>query len=163
MFFGKEIDLEKILKEIQELTNKQIREKSERLQKKHLILAYCIRLKPYRRIHIREIGHSGCFAHIKNKQKTTSESNQLLDIIEEDAEVRVVTELHGTNKEQIRIMGTEKKLMIYVNRQKPFLTLDMPCPVNIELAKATLKNGVLEIVLVKGKSLHFKTKGIDVR
>jgi HSP20 family molecular chaperone IbpA len=72
--------------------------------------------------------------------------------------------LPGVSKEKIKIIGTEKNLMIYVNRQKrkPFLNLDLPCSVNVEMVKATLKNGVLEVVLKKGKSLASETKRIDI-
>jgi HSP20 family molecular chaperone IbpA len=42
------------------------------------------------------------------------------------------------------------------------MNLDLPCSVNPEAVKATLKNGVLEIVLKKGGSLPFKIKRIDI-
>jgi HSP20 family protein len=161
------LNLESFLKEIQELTSHEIREKSEKPQKKkaHPILAYCIRLGPYGRVYIREIGHFGCFAHIKRSLRTAHELKPLVDILEEDDEIRVVAELPGVSKGKIKIIGTEKNLMIYVNRQKrkPFLNLDLPCSVNLEMAKATLKNGVLEVVLKKGKSLASETKRIDIQ
>jgi HSP20 family protein len=160
------LNLERFLKEIQEVTSHEIRENSEKLQKKnaHPVLAYCIRLGPYGRVYIREIGHFGCFAHMKRSLRTAHELKPLVDILEEDDEIRVVAELLGVSKEKIKIVGTEKNLMIYVNRQKrkPFLNLDLPCSVNVEMAKATLKNGVLEVVLKKGKSLASETKRIDI-
>ena len=102
IFFGNKIDLERFLKEIQEGTSQKIKEKSEKPQKKKTqqILAYCIRLGPYGRVYIREIGHSGCFAHIKNSLRTNSELNPLVDILEEDDEIRVVAELPRASKEQ---------------------------------------------------------------
>jgi HSP20 family protein len=162
IFFGNKIDLEKILKEIQEVTSHETKEKSE---KPHQIFAYSLRLGPYARVYIREISHFGCFAHIKKSLRPAHKLKPLVDIFKEDDEIRVVAELPRVSKEQIKIMGTEKNLMIYVNRQKqkPFLNLDLPCSVNPEMAKATLKNGVLEVVLKKGKSLPFETKRVDVR
>jgi HSP20 family molecular chaperone IbpA len=167
IFFRNDIDLERFLKEIQELTSHEMRENSEKARKKkaHPILAYCIRLGPYGRVYIREIGHLGCFAHIKRSLRIAHGLKPLVDIFEEDYEVRVVAELLGVSKEEIKIIGTEKTLIIYVNRQKrkPFLNLDLPCSVNLEMAKATLKNGVLEVVLKKGKSLPSETKRIDIK
>ena len=167
IFFRNNIDLERFLKEIQEVTSHEIRENSEKPQKKkaHPILAYCIRLGPYGRVYIREIGHFGCFAHIKRSLRTAHKLKPLVDIFEEDDEVRVVAELLGVSKEKIKIIGTEKNLMIYVNRQKqkPFLNLDLPCAVNLETAKAKLKNGVLEVVLKKGKSSPSETKRVDIQ
>jgi HSP20 family protein len=167
IFFGNKVDLERFLKEIQEVTSHEIRENSEKPQKKkaHPIFAYCIRLGPYGRVYIREIGHFGCFAHIKKSLRTTHELKPLVDILEEKDGIRVVAELPGVSKEKIKIIGIKKNLMIYVNRQKrkPFLNLDLPCSVNLETAKATLKNGVLEVVLKKGKSLASETKRIDIQ
>jgi HSP20 family protein len=167
IFFGNKVDLERFLKEIQEVTSHEIRENSEKPQKKkaHPIFAYCIRLGPYGRVYIREIGHFGCFAHIKKSLRTTHELKPLVDILEEDDGIRVVAELPGVSKEKIKIIGTEKNLMIYVNRQrrKPLLNLDLPCSVNLETAKAKLKNGVLEVILKKGNSLHSGSKKINIQ
>jgi len=73
--------------------------------------------------------------------------------------------LPRANKEQIKDIGTEKNLIIHANsqRQQPTMNLDLPCFVNPETAKATLKNGVLEIVLKKGRSLPFKIKRIVIK
>jgi HSP20 family protein len=167
IFFRNNIDLESFLKEIQEVTSHEMRENSKKPQKKkaHSILAYCIRLEPYGRVYVREIGHFGCFAQIKRSLRTAHELKPLVDIFEEDEEVRVVAELLGVSKEKIKIIGTEKNLMIYVNTQKrkPFLNLGLPCSVNLETAKATIKNCVLEVVLKKGKSLASETKRIAIQ
>jgi len=167
IFFGNKIDLERFTKRIQDFTSYEIRKNSEKLQKEkaHPILAYCIRLGPYGRVYIREIRHFGYFGHVERSLRTAHESKPLVDIFEEDDGVRVVAELPGASKEKIKIIGIEKNLMIYENRQKqkPFLNLDLPCSVNLEMAKATFKNGVLEVVLKKAKSSASETKRINIQ
>jgi HSP20 family molecular chaperone IbpA len=164
IFFGNKVDLERFLKEIQETVNKEIKEKFEKMQKKkaYPMFGYCVTLGPYGRIYIRELGHCGCLPHIKKSFRTAHELEPFVDILEYDKEVRVVAELPRISNEKINVIGTEKNLMIYMNRQgrKPLLNLDLPCSVNPEKAKATLKNGVLEVILKKGKSLHFGSKEI---
>jgi HSP20 family protein len=154
-FLGNEIDWERFLKEIQEITRHEIKGKSEKPQKKKLypLFVYGVKLGSYGRLSIRQIGHFGCFANIKNPLKTGQKSNPLVDILEEDDKIRVVAELPSANKEQTKIIGTEKNLIIHVNRQRqqPAMNLDLPCSVNPDTAKATLKNGVLEVVMKKGE------------
>lgn len=166
-FLGNKIDWERFLKEIQEVTRHEIKGKSEKPQKKKLypLFAYGVTLGPYGRVYIRQIGHFGCFVNIQNSLKTDQKLKPLVDILEEDDKIRVVAELPSANKEQIKIIGTEKNLIIHVNRQRqqPAMNLDLPCAVNPETAKATLKNGVLEIVMKKGRSLPFKIKRIDIK
>jgi HSP20 family protein len=166
-FLGNEIDWERFLKEIQEVTRHKIKGKSEKPQNKRTypFFAYGVTLGPYGRVYIRQIGNFGCFADTQNSSKTDQKWKPLLDILEEDDKIRVVAELPRANKEQINIIGTEKNLIIQVNRQRqqPAMNLDLPCSVNPETAKATLKNGVLEIVLKKGRSLPFKIKRIDLK
>ena len=166
-FLGNEIDWERFLKEIQETATYEIRGKSAKSQKKklHPLFAYGVTLGPYGRVYIKEFGHFGCFTNIRDSLKTDQKLKPLVDILEEDDEIRVVAELHRANKEQINIIGTEKNLIIHMNRQRqqPTMNLDLPCSVNPETAKATLKNGVLEIVMKKGRSLPFKIERIAIK
>jgi HSP20 family protein len=163
-FFGNEIDLERFLKEIQEFNMREINKKAEKPRKKKPVFAYSVTLGPYGRVYIREFGHFGCFANIRDSLKTNHELKPLVDIIEEDDRVHVVVELPGVIKEQVKIIGTEKNVIIQVNgqSQQPSMSLDLPCYVDLDSAEATLKNGVLEVVMKIGRSSSFKVKRIDI-
>jgi HSP20 family protein len=164
-FFGNEIDLERFLKEIKKFSMRETNKKTEKPRKKKLYpLAYSVTIGPYGRVYIRELGHFGCFANIQGSLKPNHELEPLVDIIEEDDKVHVVVELPQVDKEQIKIIGTEKNLIIQVNSlsQQPSMNIDLPCYVDLDTAKATLKNGVLEIVMKIERSSSFKVKRIDI-
>jgi len=79
----------------------------------------------------------------------TPEPLSQVDIDTENKQVRVIVEMPGFTKESIKITGTENKLQLsasYETRQ-----IDTEIPINAKVdpksAKATYKNGVLDITL----------------
>lgn len=79
------------------------------------------------------------------------EYEPLLDMYVDDANVTVVAELHGVDKDYIQIRTTEDKLTISVNTPKRgyFKELSLPAKVDLKSWTSSLKNGVLEIRLKK--------------
>jgi HSP20 family protein len=75
----------------------------------------------------------------------------LTDIIESEDKVRVIVELPGVEKKEIKVNASDRALDIGVeNPDKPFIKhLDLPCDVRRDSAKANYKNGVLEVVLTR--------------
>lgn len=82
-----------------------------------------------------------------------SEREPLIDVVESDKNVIVVVELPGVDKKDIFLSGTDDSLTISVNTSeyKYFKTVNLPCKVIVEKARAKYKNGVLEITLPKKK------------
>ncbi|MDD1769770.1 MAG: Hsp20/alpha crystallin family protein [Methanomassiliicoccales archaeon] len=87
----------------------------------------------------------------------------LTDIIESDDKVRVIVELPGVEKNDIRLNADGRTLEIEVeNPDKRFSKhLDLPCDVRPGSAKANYKNGVLEVVLTR-RAPKRKGKAIPV-
>lgn len=79
------------------------------------------------------------------------EREPLVDIVDADEEIKVIVELPGVAKEEIKLSGTEESLKISVDTQqrKYFKEIDIPSKVNPKEAKSTYKNGVLEVTLPK--------------
>jgi len=91
------------------------------------------------------------------------------DIIESDRDIRVVVEMPGVSKEDIKINATENSLEVsaevkkeekeekegYIRRERRFSrfyrVFNLPTEVDPAKAKATFKNGILEVVLPKKK------------
>lgn len=75
----------------------------------------------------------------------------LVDVLEEDAEVVVVAELPGMKKEDIQIRADNCTVTISVNtfERKYFKELVLPAKADPESARATYKNGVLQVRLKK--------------
>ena len=79
------------------------------------------------------------------------EREPLVDVAEEDDEVVVVAELPGVEKEDIELNATEKELIISVDteRRKYYKRLELPAEVDPKSARASYRNGILEVRLKK--------------
>ncbi len=75
------------------------------------------------------------------------EREPLVDVMEDDGEVVVVTELPGVEKEEIKLESTDRVLKISVDSSKRryFKEMELPHLVDPRTARATYKNGVLEV------------------
>jgi HSP20 family protein len=79
------------------------------------------------------------------------EREPLVDIISVDGEIKVIVELPGVEKEDIKLRGTEDKLTISVEapERKYFKEIEMPTKIEPKKAKTSYKNGVLEVTVPK--------------
>ena len=98
----------------------------------------------------------------RQKLEVKDEREPLIDLIVND-DVRVVAELPGVEKSDIKLEATENNLTISVDteQRKYFKEVAIPTEVDPESATATYKNGVLEVVLTKLKKRD-KGKGIRI-
>jgi HSP20 family protein len=93
-----------------------------------------------------------------------SEREPLADVITSDKEVKVVVEIPGVNKENIKINAYDNSLEIMTNdpQKKYHRVIDLPQEADIETVKSTYKNGILEIVFNKKQQAKPKGKEIKV-
>ncbi len=75
------------------------------------------------------------------------EREPLVDVMEEGGDVVVVTELPGVEKEEIKLESTDRALKVSVEsaRRRYFKELELPHLVDPRTARASYKNGVLEV------------------
>jgi HSP20 family protein len=92
------------------------------------------------------------------------EREPLTDVIEADGEVRVIVELPGVEKKNIKLSGTDEKLTISVEtpEHKYFKEVEMPAKVDVKKAKSAYKNGVLDITVPKKKEEKTKSEPINI-
>ena len=93
----------------------------------------------------------------------TPEPLSQVDIDTEKKQVRVIVEMPGFTKESIRITGTENTLHLTGDYETRHLDTDIPLNAKVDpkSAKATYKNGVLDITL---KLLEApKSEGVDIK
>ena len=83
--------------------------------------------------------------------KVKNEREPLVDVIEGEKEITVVAELPGVSKEKVKLTTEGQKLTINVSDQqhKYYKQVRLPSEVEEDSAKATLKNGILEVRLSK--------------
>jgi len=94
------------------------------------------------------------FGNIKKSLKgptVKEEREPLVDIVETNNDIRVVVEMPGVEKSDIKLHGTEDSLTISVDtpQSKYYKDVTLPTKVRVREAKSTYKNGVLEVILPK--------------
>lgn len=92
------------------------------------------------------------------------ETEPLIDVMDEGDYVKVYAELPGVNKEDIRLNATEDELVISVDtpQRKYYKEIKLPARVKPDTAKASYKNGVLEVKLEKQEKGKERGKRITV-
>jgi len=78
------------------------------------------------------------------------EREPLVDVIKSDCEITVIAELPGANKDGIRVRSTENELEIEaegIGERRYSKTIRLPAKVKKGSARASFKNGILEVRL----------------
>ncbi|MEB3755412.1 MAG: Hsp20/alpha crystallin family protein [Desulfurococcales archaeon] len=106
------------------------------------------------------------FGNVKregDKPIVTNEIEPLVDVFEDNGEIIVVAEVPGVSKEDIELKVKTKQLIIKAKSKdrKYFKTIDLPKEIIPEKAKASYKNGVLEVRL-KAKEVGERDEGVDI-
>ena len=127
------------------------------------VYGYSMKIGPDGKPEIQEFGN------LKKSLKgpeVKEEREPLVDVIETETEIRVVAELPGVEKTDIKLHGTEDTLEISVDtdQYKYYKEVELPTKVRVKDAKSTYKNGVLEVILPKSEAPK-KPKGepIDIK
>jgi HSP20 family protein len=176
-FFG---DIDRIFREMEKRMEEEFKDFTERVPKDYIkerklpdgstvkefgpfVYGYSMKIGPDGKPEIQEFGN------IKKSLKgpeVKEEREPLVDVVETDSEVRVVVELPGVEKTDIRLHGTEDTLEINVDTQqnKYYKEIELPAKVKVKEAKSTYKNGVLEVILPKTQAQK-KNQGeqIDIK
>ena len=163
-FFG---DIDKMFSEMEKMMEEEFKNFSEKVPKEYIkerklpdgstvkelgpfVYGYSMKIGPDGKPDIQKFGN------LKNSLKgpeIKEEREPLVDIVETNSEVRVVVELPGVEKSDIKLHGTENSLTISVDtaQSKYFKEIELPAKVKIKEAGSTYKNGVLEVVIPKSE------------
>jgi Molecular chaperone (small heat shock protein) len=100
---------------------------------------------------------------VKGKPMISEEREPLVDVVEKGDEIRVIAEVPGVNKDSIKVKVVNgKKLIVQATGEdrKYYKEVELPAKVDEKSAKASYKNGVLEVVLKKVKT---EEEGIEIK
>jgi HSP20 family protein len=109
------------------------------------VYGFSMRVGPDGKPNIEEFGNIPGI--LSGEASMPSEREPLTDVIEGEKEISVVLELPGVEKKDIDLKTTEAFLEINVETEERSYhkKLSFPCKVKPETAKASYKNGVLEV------------------
>ena len=126
------------------------------------VYGYSMKIGPDGKPEIQEFGNIK--KSLKGLPQVKEERQPLVDVVETNGEIRVVAELPGVEKTDIKLHGTEDSLEINVDtpHYKYGKEIELPAKVKVKEAKSTYKNGVLEVILPKVESSNPKGETIDV-
>src|SRR5215203_6138436 len=111
---------------------------------------------PKNLVKVRKFGNIDAFPNILGGNLTVKEEREpLVDIIKAPDELRVVAEVPGVNKEDLRLRADENSLTIESVTGQPryHKRVELPETVDSTSAKSSYKNGILEVSFkLKSKS-----------
>ncbi len=102
---------------------------------------------------------------VRGRPMISEEREPLVDVFEDKDEITVIAEIPGVEKEKIKIKISDdrRKLIIKASNEhrKYYKEVELPAEVDPKSAKASYRNGVLEVKLRKiGKS---EEKGYEIK
>ena len=113
-----------------------------------IVYGYSVKIGPDGKPEIRKFGNIDAFPNILGGGLSVREEREpLVDIIKGKGEVRVVAELPGVNKEDLRLTADESSVTIEssAGEHRYQKRIDLPDAVDPRTAKSSYKNGVLEV------------------
>jgi HSP20 family protein len=140
--------------ELPENTSREVRlpDGSIRRQYGPFVYGYSVRVGPDGKPVVREFGNMKPRIGEGRPPLDLQEKREpLVDIIQQNGELKVITELPGVDKKDIQLYITENNLTINVEKQgrNYFKELDLPFEVDPNSAKSNYRNGILETILKK--------------
>ena len=125
-----------------------------------LVYGYSMTIGPDGRPKIREFGNVRPPSRLgesttitEAKPLISGEREPLVDVTTTDNEVKVILEMPGVSKENIKINAYDNSLEITSDdpQRKYHRVVDLPPEADIETVKSAYKNGILEIVFKKNR------------
>lgn len=117
------------------------------------VYGYSVKIGPDGKPIIREFGNikPGLTGEGEAPLNLTERREPLVDVIEDGETVKVLAELPGVEKRDIRLKATDHSLTINVDNptRKYYKELEFPEEVDEKTAKSNYTNGILEIVFKK--------------
>ncbi len=175
-FFG---DIDDMFKEMEKMMDEEFKSFTEKVPKEYVkerklpdgstvkelgpfVYGYSMKIGPDGKPEIQEFGNIK--KGLKGPPEVKEEREPLVDIVETETEVRVVAELPGVEKTDIKLHGTEDSIDISVDtpQNKYYKEVQLPAKVQVKEAKSTYKNGVLEVILPKAEPSKSKGEPINI-
>ncbi|MCX8175754.1 MAG: Hsp20/alpha crystallin family protein [Candidatus Bathyarchaeota archaeon] len=127
-----------------------------------IVWGYSVTIGPDGKPVVREFGNVKPSLRGVKPLDIKTEREPLVDVFSDNGNIKVIAELPGVEKEDIKLYATSNTLTISVDtpQRKYYKELDLPTEVDPKSAKSTYKNGVLEVALSKVKE---KVKGEPIK
>lgn len=129
------------------------------------VYGYSVTVGPDGKPKVKEFGNFKAGTQLGKPHMDLKEKREpLTDVMDDDKNLRVIIELPGVEKDDIKLSGTDDKLTISVDtaKNKYYKEVDMPSKIDVKKAKSSYKNGVLDITVPKKKPEKTKVQSIKI-
>ena len=129
------------------------------------VYGYSVTVGPDGKPKVKEFGNFKAETRLGKPHMAVKDKREpLADVMDADSQVRVIVELPGVEKEDIKLSGTEDKLTISVDtpQRKYFKELELPAKVDSKKATSKYNNGVLDVTIPKKKQEEAKSENINI-
>jgi HSP20 family protein len=139
-----------------------------------IVYGYSMTIGPDGKPHVKEFGNVKSLGNGDSrrnigqyigKPQISAEREPLSDITTTDNEVKLILEMPGIKKEDIKINAYESKVEIKTadnSQRKYHKIIDLPKQADLETAKSTYNNGILEVTFDKKREEKPKGKEIKI-
>jgi len=141
-----------------------------------IVYGYSMTIGPDGKPHVTEFGNVKSLGNFDSNRKNipakqlgktstlSAEREPLVDVNTTEKEVKVVVEMPGVRKEDIKVNAANSQVEIDAsyNSRKYHKLIELPKEADIETAKSIYNNGVLEITFNKKKE-DIKPKGKEIK
>jgi HSP20 family protein len=130
-----------------------------------IVYGYSMTIGPDGKPNIKEFGNvKSPRREFFSEPTISAEREPLIDISSTEKEVKIVAELPGIKKENIKINAYENSVEIISNdpQRKYHKVIDLPTEADIETVKSKYNNGILEVIFNKKKQTKAKGKEIKI-
>ncbi len=113
-----------------------------------IVYGYSVKIGPDGKPEVRKFGNIDAMPHLLGGGLSVREEREpLVDVMKSSDEVRVVAEVPGVNKEELKVSANEDTVTIESVTGTPryHKKVNLPEAVDPKTAKSTYKNGILEI------------------
>ena len=130
----------------------------DQMKSKPFIYGFSLTQRPGEEPDIQEFGN----IHPSSHGFEIGERKPIIDVFESEDEVHVVAEMPGVDKEDIKLDATETSLEISAKTENTEYSehVELPVSVHTDSAKASYKNGVLDVTL---KRDNLKKEGASIK
>ena len=114
---------------------------------------------------VRSLGGPGGVSAPGATRELRAEREPLADVVTSDKEVKVVVEMPGIDKRDIKVNVYDNSVEIFTidtSQRKYRRVVELPEETDLETAKSTYRNGILEITFSKKESPKQKGKQINI-
>jgi HSP20 family protein len=138
---------EQIFRELEQKMSENLKNENNNYSDKigTFVYEFSINIEKNNKPKIKKIKHIKSVSEAKSFLEDLHSNEELIDILENEKEFKIILEMLGIKKSEIKIRVTEDSIIVFTENKKYLKKISMPKKIKPNLVKSTYNNGILEI------------------